>query len=128
MAGKSDVLRYVSSFGANINHVDNHGYSALYWASKQGNLAVVECLLQRKANVNLTDTDGWSPLRMAAKEGHVAIVKCLIQNGANVRLLCNLGFLLIGAKVIGGVLLLLQAGPWFLGPCPGFLNTSASVM
>ena len=94
MAGKTDVLRYVASFGADVNHRDNHGYSALYWASKQGNLDVVKCLLQRKAtDVNLTDTDGWSPLRMASKEGHIDIVKFLIQNGANINQRSNLGFL-----------------------------------
>ncbi len=67
--------------GANPNHGDGRGKSALMRAALGGDDATVEHLLKAKADVNRTDANGWTAL-MCAAAGDAAIVKRLIEAGA----------------------------------------------
>ena len=45
-----------------VNLVNNHGETALYWASEKGMLAVVEKLIEKGADVNIQNEDGYTAL------------------------------------------------------------------
>ena len=61
-----------------------HDGTALYYASKFGNVNVVDALLKEKADPNVCDKNDNSPLMVASKEGHVQIVtKLLLQENTD---------------------------------------------
>ena len=53
------------------------------WACFNGDLPIVECLVQHGANVNQQDQDGRSPLWTAANHNHIPIVKYLLKHGGD---------------------------------------------
>lgn len=74
--------------GANPNHF-SIGYSntPLIAAAENGNVEVIELLIQKGANVNKPrdpENDGLTPLMAAAAGDHSEVVKVLIEAGANV--------------------------------------------
>lgn len=64
-----------------ISFRDDHGFSPLHWACKEGHLKLVELLLQRGARVNATNRGDDTPLHLAAAHGHIEIVR-LVSNSA----------------------------------------------
>ena len=59
----------------------------LYWASRKGNLPIVQLLLahpEGRASVNVGDKDENTPLHVAAEHGHVEVARLLIKYGAQV--------------------------------------------
>jgi ankyrin repeat protein len=61
--------------GANVNAVQtDDGFTALMWASLNGNLLIAQLLVERGANVNATRTsDGITALMWASQKGHLGI-------------------------------------------------------
>lgn len=53
---------------------DDHGFSPLHWAAKEGHLKIVEMLVQRGARINSTNRGDDTPLHLAAAHGHHEIV------------------------------------------------------
>jgi ankyrin repeat protein len=53
--------------GAEVNHVNNEGETALYWAA--GHLEAIQALLMVGANVNHASNLGWTALYAAAQKG-----------------------------------------------------------
>lgn len=53
---------------------DDHGFSPLHWAAKEGHTKLVELLLSRGARVNATNRGDDTPLHLAAAHGHHDIV------------------------------------------------------
>lgn len=49
---------------------DDHGFSPLHWASKEGHTKLVELLIQRGARANVTNRGDDTPLHLAAAHGH----------------------------------------------------------
>ncbi len=75
-----------------INHgvaLPSHYHSAnsLQIAASNGNISLLESLLNRGASVNVVDDRGWTPLHFAADAGHVSTIKMLLNYGANLHLL-----------------------------------------
>lgn len=58
--------------------------SELHTAAKNGDLKLVQSLIEEGADVNSTNVYGTTPLILASWEGHVEIVKLLLEKGANV--------------------------------------------
>jgi len=79
-----DLLAY----GAPTNVISVHkrfkGVSPLISASHQGNLTIVESLLQHDACPHLRNKSGSTALIQASHHGHVSVVKILMKYGANV--------------------------------------------
>lgn len=53
---------------------DDHGFSPLHWASKEGHTKIAELLIQRGARINATNRGDDTPLHLAAAHGHRDIV------------------------------------------------------
>ena len=66
----------------NINYQDENGYSALHYACDEGNLKIVDILLNANCDANIKNNDKQTPLHLAAKQGFFDISKKLIENGA----------------------------------------------
>ncbi|XP_034715104.1 kinase D-interacting substrate of 220 kDa B isoform X1 [Etheostoma cragini] len=66
-----------------VDSRSDNGQTPLMVAAEQGNLEIVQELIQRGANVNLDDIDCWTALISAAKEGHIEVVRELLENKAN---------------------------------------------
>ncbi|KAL9044129.1 MAG: hypothetical protein Q9214_002710 [Letrouitia sp. 1 TL-2023] len=60
--GTVDMLRVLLDHGADVNHQDRQGSSALHYAAANARSEIVTLLLDADANPNLTDMFGSSPL------------------------------------------------------------------
>ena len=78
-----EITRLLLDAGANPNHQDAEGRSALHYA-KYGE--VIELLIERGAIVNLQDNKGQTALHRAAQQNNSAAVTALLEHGADVRL------------------------------------------
>ncbi|GBP19378.1 Integrin-linked protein kinase homolog pat-4 [Eumeta japonica] len=67
-----------------MNQGDDHGFSPLHWACKEGHVKIVEMLIKRGARINVTNMGDDTPLHLAAAHGHRPIVILLLQNRADV--------------------------------------------
>jgi hypothetical protein len=79
------IARMLVDRGANIEHKNIHGITALSYACKASSAAMVELLLARKANVNASDNTGRTPLMLACNNcmAGEAIIPMLIKAGAD---------------------------------------------
>lgn len=73
--GHAEIVEHLLEAGANINHADADGRTALSVAalcapSNHGYATVVSTLLDRGAEVDHQDKEGMTPLLVAAFEGH----------------------------------------------------------
>ncbi|XP_041986761.1 integrin-linked protein kinase [Aricia agestis] len=67
-----------------MNQGDDHGFSPLHWACKEGHIKIVEMLIRRGARINVTNLGDDTPLHLAAAHGHRPIVQLLLQNRVDV--------------------------------------------
>lgn len=63
---------------------DDHGFSPLHWACREGRSAVVEMLIMRGARINVMNRGDDTPLHLAASHGHRDIVQKLLQYKADI--------------------------------------------
>lgn len=67
---------------ADINNIDNEGFSALHFAAAAGRSTNVKILLDASADVGLKSRTKVTPLMEAVKNGHEAVSTLLIENNA----------------------------------------------
>lgn len=67
-----------------MNQGDDHGFSPLHWACKEGHLKIVEMLIKRGARINVTNMGDDTPLHLSAAHGHRPVVQLLLQNRVDV--------------------------------------------
>jgi len=67
-----------------LNQGDDHLFSPLHWASREGHMHVVNLLMSRGARVNAANMGDDTPLHNAAQMGHQEILKKLILQKADV--------------------------------------------
>ena len=60
--GRLTLVKLLLAAGADVNHQNPTGETALMHASRQGYIDVVKVLLEAGANVNLQDNFGWTAL------------------------------------------------------------------
>ncbi|XP_061520991.1 histone-lysine N-methyltransferase EHMT2 [Phycodurus eques] len=81
----TQVARYLIQNGACVYNVEEDGYTGLHHAAKQGNLEIVNILLETgQVDVNSQDNGGWTPIIWAAEHKHVEVIKVLLNRGADV--------------------------------------------
>lgn len=93
-SARSGEIALVEEFlrmGANVNHQDADGESALMAAVKSGKIDVVRLLLKRGANLDSSDSTGRTPLIHAAQSGCVDTCEELISAGADVNAIDSRG-------------------------------------
>ena len=76
---------YLIQKGVGVNLNNFEGITPIFYASHQGHLDVVECLIQNRAIPNIklrSPNNEMTPLKVAERKGHANIVHFLIQNGA----------------------------------------------
>jgi uncharacterized protein len=77
--------------GLNINAVDYHGRTALWWAAIGGHVECAAALIDAKADVDKADEEGEIPLHRASYNGRAECVRLLLQHKANVNALDKSG-------------------------------------
>ena len=80
-----DLLGWLIEQGANVNHQDRNGDSALHFAGQEKNEDAARMLLKAGADLNLLDVYGNAPLWRAVfhAKDDLRIVKLYVQEGAN---------------------------------------------
>lgn len=92
--GNTNIVEYLISQGAKMN-LGEYSCSPLWIASSNGDLPMVQLLIQKGSDVNHTCGPinlGMTPLHIAAKEGWIEIVKYLIEKKADYNRVDNAGF------------------------------------
>lgn len=83
-AGGEFAARAVGLFvdaGADLNHRDAAHETLLIHAARDGDLAMVQALLEHRADAGLTDHHGWSALNHAIQKDHPAVALALLEAG-----------------------------------------------
>ncbi|KAM6960869.1 protein phosphatase 1 regulatory subunit 12A [Aplochiton taeniatus] len=83
-AGDREEVAVLLRQGADINHANIDGLTALHQACIDENAEMVQFLVESGSDVNRGDNEGWTPLHAAASCGFIQITKYLIEHGANV--------------------------------------------
>uniref|UniRef100_A0A9J7ZC25 Protein phosphatase 1 regulatory subunit n=1 Tax=Cyprinus carpio carpio TaxID=630221 RepID=A0A9J7ZC25_CYPCA len=83
-AGDREEVAELLRQGADINHANVDGLTALHQACIDENADMVEFLVESGSDVNRGDNEGWRPLHAAASCGFIQIAKYLIEHGAHV--------------------------------------------
>ena len=92
-----DEVKRLVNEGVDVDSADgNDGWTPLMFAAHlgyNGNVDIIQFLLDRGANVNSHNNYGWTPLMIAANNdhSHVDIVQFLLDSGANVDMKSNDG-------------------------------------
>lgn len=79
-----ELVHYLIMHNANVDAVNQYGYTALLLAANQGYHEVVKVLLAAQATINATNKDGFAPLQLAVCSGSINTVKTLLLARANV--------------------------------------------
>lgn len=83
--GRSNMVGLLLEHGhLDVDAVDEIGSSALYYASKNNNVLVVEKLLKAGATVDIRNANGRTSLHAAARRGHAEVCKLLVRHGASI--------------------------------------------
>ncbi|XP_060770455.1 protein phosphatase 1 regulatory subunit 12A isoform X2 [Neoarius graeffei] len=83
-AGDREEVAELLRQGAEINHANVDGLTALHQACIDENAEMVQFLVESGSDVNRGDNEGWTPLHAAASCGFIQITKYLIEHGAQV--------------------------------------------
>lgn len=80
---KLTLIKDLIAFGANVNAVNSHGFSALTCASCTGQIPIVTLLLESGALVNFKGSKASSALHWAARKNHPEVCLALLRRGAD---------------------------------------------
>lgn len=79
----ADIVEALLQHGADVNRLQDGGYSALLYASSKASPAIVETLLKHGADVKAQNREGITPLLNAVRSGQLANVRLLLAKGAD---------------------------------------------
>ena len=90
---KLDFVQWLLENGANVNHQDRIGYSALYFAVQEKFIGIIKYLLQKGADPNLKNIYGNTPFMEAVHYSFVEpdMVNLLLKEGADPDIVNNAG-------------------------------------
>lgn len=81
--GSIDVVyKLIDQEVVDINAPGIDDWTSLHFASRQGHLSVVNCLLKEDAHINAVTTSGWTPLHLACYQNHIEVAEILLTCGA----------------------------------------------
>jgi ankyrin repeat protein len=70
----------------NINYKDESGWTALHYASDEGNLKIVDILLRTPVDLNCRTNNKKTPIHLSGNRGYFDISKLLVENGCLINL------------------------------------------
>ncbi|XP_029648883.1 integrin-linked protein kinase isoform X1 [Octopus sinensis] len=83
--GNSIQVRiWLDNTANDLNQGDDHRFSLLHWAAKEGRLNIVDMLIARGARINATNMGDDTALHLACSHGQKEIAMRLMQNKANI--------------------------------------------
>lgn len=114
LAFDKDRVAFLLSKGADVNKLDDQGYTPLLTAVRNRNSDLAKILLDAGADPNLPDSDGVTPLVHAINRNHVPSIKLLTERGAGVDKLDREGYtpleIAIGEDKLFAARALIEAG------------------
>lgn len=78
------VRVWLDNIENDLNQGDDHGFSPLHWASREGHYNICEMLLQRGARVNAQNMGDDTPLHLAVTMGKEDVMNLLIAHKASI--------------------------------------------
>lgn len=81
---RTELAKFLVASGADVNHTDNRGRTALFLAAESGDLATVQALLAAGADITIGEAGGATVLHAAAAAGSVPIMQLCIDRGLSV--------------------------------------------
>jgi len=93
--GDVTKVRFLMKYspGLRVDSVNKFGLTALQQAALDGNVDIVNFLLEKGADLNCVDTDGRTALHLASQEGHLGVVSLLVTSAcANVNAKTKQGY------------------------------------
>jgi uncharacterized protein len=84
LEGDLGQLKLAIANGDDVDALDRNGRTALFYAAREGRLAIAEELLRAGANPNAQDKSGQTPLHFAVSGYQPSAVELLIANGSSV--------------------------------------------
>lgn len=84
---KLEIVKLLVELGANVNHRDHLGVTALFWATgRYADVQVAGYLIDKgRASIHLTSNSGATALHHAALYGNLDCIALLLKNGADAR-------------------------------------------
>ncbi|XP_074650688.1 scaffold protein ILK-like isoform X2 [Tubulanus polymorphus] len=79
-----NVRLWLDNTENDLNQGDDHRFSLLHWAAREGRTNIVDMLIQRGARINATNMGDDTALHLAAAHGHRDIIIMLLHNKANI--------------------------------------------
>jgi ankyrin repeat protein len=74
-AGDIELSKQLLAIGANINLLDQTGWTPLHWATYNGNLSTVKFLIETgNASLSIVNKQGKTPLDLAIQNNHTAVI------------------------------------------------------
>jgi ankyrin repeat protein len=100
----TSIAHMLSLHGANLSHVDKHGWNGVSIGAMKGMTKYTEFLLSRGVPIDLADSDGRTPLMKATVHGHLSTIKMLLERGANISRQDNFGWSVLhfATRQVGG--------------------------
>ena len=80
--GHREIVQALIDTGADVNHQNQFGDTALIWAAHKGHLEIVQTLIDAGADVNHQNIYGDTALKTATWREHTEIEEALIEGGA----------------------------------------------
>ncbi|VEL14964.1 unnamed protein product [Protopolystoma xenopodis] len=73
-----EVRLWLDNTDNDVNQGDEHRFSLLHWAAREGQLGIIELLCSRGARTNSTNMGDETALHLAASYGHLDVVHFLV--------------------------------------------------
>ncbi len=80
---RPEIISLLLARGADMEHKNAWGNTALSLAAQKGNARVVAFLISEGADINTTSHEGWTPLHYARIADHPEVVDILLEAGAD---------------------------------------------
>jgi ankyrin repeat protein len=111
------IIDVLLKAGCNVNQCaeeagNTKGYTALHFASRAGDIDMINQLLKAKADIHRRSADGWTPLHCSVFSGHVRASELLVEKGADVNAANEHGMtplVICASKGLNGLLRILLA-------------------
>ncbi|XP_065059348.1 integrin-linked protein kinase-like isoform X2 [Rhopilema esculentum] len=81
------VRQWLDNVENDLNQGDDHGFTPLHWACREGQMVIFEMLVARGGRLNAKNHGGDTPLHLASAHGRRDIVQKLLQHKATVNIM-----------------------------------------